>query len=237
MLTTQLRTLGLYAANTLGDGNCLFRALSDQYYGSPSRHVEVRRDVCNWIQQHQERYEGFVDEDEFGSGGGQDKLHEYLSRMRENGEQLNVSRNLACMLRHRWVATYGGHMELSAFAHMTRRNIKVIQPGLVYIIQCDSTPGPSQNTPDERQQDLSDVEDEDDYVDEPTIYVACVNCSSLLYVCILTWIAVIMIGNTFLRFVISRDLTLAYLAYASPQVFLPKQHLLGNLLPLLLRSS
>lgn len=26
-------------------------------------------------------------------------------------------------------------MELSAFAHMTRRNIKVIQPGLVYVIE------------------------------------------------------------------------------------------------------
>jgi hypothetical protein len=26
-------------------------------------------------------------------------------------------------------------MELSAFAHMTRRNVKVIQPGLVYVIE------------------------------------------------------------------------------------------------------
>lgn len=88
VLTNQLRSLGLYAANTLGDGNCLFRALSDQYYGSPSRHVEVRRDVCNWIERHQERYEGFVDEDEFGSGGGQNKVYEYLQRMRENGEYM-----------------------------------------------------------------------------------------------------------------------------------------------------
>ena len=32
-------------------------------------------------------------------------------------------------------ATYGGHLELSAFAHMTKRNVKVIQPGLVYVIE------------------------------------------------------------------------------------------------------
>ena len=32
-------------------------------------------------------------------------------------------------------ATYGGHMELSAFAHLSKRNIKVIQPGLVYVIE------------------------------------------------------------------------------------------------------
>lgn len=77
----------MYAAPTLGDGNCLFRALSDQYYGSPSKHVEVRQNVCDWIEQHKERYEGFVDEDEFGGGGagGKGKVEVYLRRMRENG--------------------------------------------------------------------------------------------------------------------------------------------------------
>lgn len=34
-----------------------------------------------------------------------------------------------------YIATYGGHLELSAFAHLTRRNVKVIQPGLVYVIE------------------------------------------------------------------------------------------------------
>ncbi|KAJ3859503.1 cysteine proteinase [Lentinula novae-zelandiae] len=109
-LNNQLRSLGLYAAPTIGDGNCLFRALSDQHYGSPSRHVEVRREICDFIEAHPERYEGFVDK---GSG-----LSAYVAGMRQN-------------------ATYGGHMELSAFAHLTKRNIKVVQPGLVYVIQCD----------------------------------------------------------------------------------------------------
>lgn len=31
--------------------------------------------------------------------------------------------------------TYGGHLELSAFAHYARRDVKVIQPGLVYVIE------------------------------------------------------------------------------------------------------
>lgn len=31
--------------------------------------------------------------------------------------------------------TYGGHLELSAFAHMSRRDVKVMQPGLVYVIE------------------------------------------------------------------------------------------------------
>ena len=122
LLNNQLRSLGLYAAPTLGDGNCLFRALSDQYYGSPSKHHQVRRDVCDFIEANPERYEGFVDIDEFGDAGARKGkgggLKAYVVGMRQN-------------------AVYGGHMELSAFAQMTRRNIKVIQPGLVYVIQYD----------------------------------------------------------------------------------------------------
>lgn len=34
--------------------------------------------------------------------------------------------------------TYGGHLELSAFAHLTHKNVKVIQPGLVYVIEWDA---------------------------------------------------------------------------------------------------
>jgi hypothetical protein len=64
-LTHQLRALGLYAADTLGDGNCLFRALSDQLYGTPSYHSALRQDICDWIAAHKTRYEPFV-EDERG---------------------------------------------------------------------------------------------------------------------------------------------------------------------------
>jgi hypothetical protein len=46
-------------------------------------------------------------------------------------------------------------MELSAFAHLTKRNIKVIQPGLVYVIEWHagespstvSSSSPQENTP------------------------------------------------------------------------------------------
>ncbi|KAN0142035.1 cysteine proteinase [Lactarius tabidus] len=107
-LTEQLRQLGLYAADTTGDGNCLFRALSDQLYGTESRHIQLRKDICDWIQSHSLRYAPFVD-DERG-------LDVHLSLMRQP-------------------ATYGGHLELSAFAHMKKCNVKVIQPGLVYLIE------------------------------------------------------------------------------------------------------
>ncbi len=76
-LDEQLRQLGLYAAATLGDGNCLFRALSDQLYGTDSKHAQLRQDICDWIQKHKARYEPFV-EDERG-------IDTHLRCMRENG--------------------------------------------------------------------------------------------------------------------------------------------------------
>ena len=36
------------------------------------------------------------------------------------------------------LGTYGGHLELTAFAHLKRRDVKVIQPGLVYVIEWKS---------------------------------------------------------------------------------------------------
>ncbi|KAG6853609.1 hypothetical protein C0991_002833 [Blastosporella zonata] len=108
LLTSQLRSLGLYAADTLGDGNCLFRALSDQLHGTPSYHLDLRSQICDFVEKHAERYEPFV-EDERG-------LQVHLRCMREPG-------------------TYGGHVELSAFAHLMKRDVKVVQPGLVYVIE------------------------------------------------------------------------------------------------------
>ena len=77
LLTEQLRSLGLYAAPTLGDGNCLFRALSDQLYGTPSHHQQLRKDICDWIEAHKQRYEPFVEDDR--------GLDVHLRCMRENG--------------------------------------------------------------------------------------------------------------------------------------------------------
>lgn len=34
--------------------------------------------------------------------------------------------------------TYGGHLELTAFSHLKKRDVKVIQPGLVYVIEWQS---------------------------------------------------------------------------------------------------
>ncbi|KAF8955799.1 hypothetical protein BDZ97DRAFT_1855332, partial [Flammula alnicola] len=43
---------------TIGDWNCLFRALADQVHGNAMLHGEVRKQICDWIEAHGEQYEG-----------------------------------------------------------------------------------------------------------------------------------------------------------------------------------
>lgn len=106
-LNAQLKRMGLYAANTTGDGNCLFRALSDQLYGHSGRHAQLRQETCDHLAARPEKFAGFVDDKPFV---------QYVRLMRENG-------------------TYGGHLELHAFAQMKQKQIKIVQPGLVYVVE------------------------------------------------------------------------------------------------------
>jgi OTU domain-containing protein 3 len=76
-LNATLKSLGLYAADTVGDGNCLFRALSDQYYGSPSKHLELRAEICDFIAENKDEYAPFI-ENEKG-------IDHHLANMRQTG--------------------------------------------------------------------------------------------------------------------------------------------------------
>ncbi|AES60708.1 putative ubiquitinyl hydrolase 1 [Medicago truncatula] len=59
-----------------GDGNCQFRALSDQLYNTPDHHKFVRRKVVNQLKSHPDIYEGYVPME----------YNEYLDKMSRSGE-------------------------------------------------------------------------------------------------------------------------------------------------------
>lgn len=81
------------------------RALSDQFYGYPDQHAQLRQEICDYLAASPDRFAGFVDIEK--------PFDDYVHTMRQNG-------------------TYGGHLELSAFASLKRKEIKIVQPGLVY---------------------------------------------------------------------------------------------------------
>ncbi|KAM0754120.1 cysteine proteinase [Meredithblackwellia eburnea MCA 4105] len=135
VLNAQLKLMGLYAAHTIGDGNCLFRALSDQLYGSPNSHLQLRHQVCEFVASNPDRYRLFVDEDSVPGG-----FEGHLASMRIQG-------------------TYGTHIELSAVAQLSKRSIKVVQPGLVYVIKPDEIHG-SSSSPSSKGKRKEGEEDE-----------------------------------------------------------------------------
>lgn len=128
-------------------------------------------------------------------------------------------------------ATYGGHLELSAFAHLTRRNVKVIQPGLVYVIEWaaggSDTSAPTAGSTSTEDDSLNDrerrrlrreekmaekrmqMEHDEDHSDDPAdpaagaIYVAYASIH-LPFPQALTRSAATMTGSTFLQFAISK---------------------------------
>lgn len=99
----QLRPQRLYVRDVAGDGNCMFRALSDQLHDRADEHVQTREDVVRFIEAHRDDFEPFVEDDE--------PFDRYVARMRRGG-------------------TWGGHLELQAASLCYHANIFVHQLGL-----------------------------------------------------------------------------------------------------------
>ncbi|KAJ8465946.1 hypothetical protein OPV22_028498 [Ensete ventricosum] len=75
-LIDRLQMYDLVELKVQGDGNCQFRALSDQFYRSPEHHKFVRLQVLNQLKTHPEFYEGYVPM-EYG---------DYLKKLSKSGE-------------------------------------------------------------------------------------------------------------------------------------------------------
>jgi hypothetical protein len=75
-LLDRLVLYGLVELKVKGDGNCQFRALSDQFYRTPEHHRFVRQQVVKQLESHPEFYAGYVPMD----------YKEYLKKMPKSGE-------------------------------------------------------------------------------------------------------------------------------------------------------
>ena len=63
-LLEKLKERGLREVQVFGDGNCQFRALSEQLYGNEDSHKAIRARVVEHLRENKKRYEGF-DEDTY----------------------------------------------------------------------------------------------------------------------------------------------------------------------------
>jgi hypothetical protein len=78
LLEQRLTFRRLQSVSTQADGNCQFRALSSELFGSDEHHLKVRTVAVAWLAEHGATYSGFV--------GDEAEWWDYLGRMREAGE-------------------------------------------------------------------------------------------------------------------------------------------------------
>jgi len=60
------------------DGNCLFRSISHQIYGTQNHHLLIRAKVVEYLETETEYYSAFVE-------GGSDRYQEHCERMKVSG--------------------------------------------------------------------------------------------------------------------------------------------------------
>ncbi|EXJ94523.1 hypothetical protein A1O1_02919 [Capronia coronata CBS 617.96] len=113
--------MGMYQKQIAGDGNCLFASLSDQLYGTPARHSEIRANIIEHMRTFRPLFEHYVHKDDVQqrrilrsakSAVHEDKgdaFEEYLTLMACNG-------------------TYGGEPELVAFCQVYDQDVTVHLP-------------------------------------------------------------------------------------------------------------
>ena len=102
-------------------GNCLFASLSDQLYGTPEKHPEIRASIIEHMRTFRPLFEHYVHVDDVQQRRAtrsvttsfrqepEDAFEEYLSRMSRNG-------------------TYGGEPELVAFCQVFDQDVTVHLP-------------------------------------------------------------------------------------------------------------
>ena len=106
----QLAAKGLYAFEIKGDGNCMFRALSDQFYGDGGKsHGHVRSTIVDYLEAHPDDFKVFIECE------GHETWEDHLRRMRCDG-------------------VFGDHAEIVAFARAQNVNIIIYQHATHFLV-------------------------------------------------------------------------------------------------------
>ncbi|ETN42130.1 uncharacterized protein HMPREF1541_04071 [Cyphellophora europaea CBS 101466] len=112
---------GKYRYSIAGDGNCLFASLSDQLYGDPTRHPEIRTAIVEHLRNFRPLFEGHVHKDDV-----QQRRATRSAATIQSQESYDAFEDyLAVMSRP---GTYGGEPELVAFCQIFDQDVTVHLP-------------------------------------------------------------------------------------------------------------
>lgn len=93
-----LEEIGYFIREVEGDGNCLFRSVSEQVEGNENSHIEYREKCVNYMKDHKEIFEPFIEDDE--------PFDDYIKRMSKDRE-------------------WGGNLEIYALSMLLEANFYI----------------------------------------------------------------------------------------------------------------
>lgn len=139
--SNQLAKIGLELRDITGDGNCCFRALSDQMVGDENQHLIYRKSVCNFMRENREDFEPFVvaliadNEDEENNGNGNGNNNRAIGKTRQATRELaNSAKKVDAFEKYirnlEQPGTYADNGCLVAFARLNQVDINIHQLNL-----------------------------------------------------------------------------------------------------------
>ncbi|CZS88812.1 uncharacterized protein RAG0_00426 [Rhynchosporium agropyri] len=115
---------GLKALSVEGDGNCLFRSLSDQMFGHPDEHLAIREKVVKFMRKNPGDFEVWITEENMRvRNAPKRKLSpKRYTKGPTSGEKSTWERYLVKMATPK---AYGGQQEIKAFARAFDMDVRV----------------------------------------------------------------------------------------------------------------
>jgi OTU domain-containing protein 3 len=131
--SSQLAKMGLALRDITSDGNCCFRALSDQLQGTEEHHADYRRRVCLYMKQHRGQFEPFVaaliEDDDDDDDDEKSSQVVVMGRTRQASKQLRSQLDsFDLYIKHlEESGTYADNGCLVAFARLYQVDINIHQ--------------------------------------------------------------------------------------------------------------
>ncbi|KAF2188293.1 cysteine proteinase [Zopfia rhizophila CBS 207.26] len=133
-----LLSAGMYAGDIVGDGNCLFNALSDQMFGHQGEHRALRDVTIEHICANKDHYASFIAVHPGGGTRRNPKRKNVNAPYRVNNtlpSQEDIDRQFDKHVQEmRRTGTWGDNMELTAFSSEYNVYIRIWQEDLCYLV-------------------------------------------------------------------------------------------------------
>lgn len=131
-----LKEMGLKVITIKGDGNCLFSSLSDQVFGVPSKHLEVRETIVKYMRENRATFQPFMSF-EAGRGIKRNPKRKNTAVAAVDAAPTDAQLEAAYeeyVNRMARAGIWGDNMEIRAFAAAYGWDVRIYQVDYSYVV-------------------------------------------------------------------------------------------------------